>query len=54
MFKLYKGPPENKLKALKIAEELEDKSKLPLLRKCLKGMNPEIIERAASLISNFK
>ena len=39
MFNLYKVNTENVLKALKIAEELADKSKLPLLRKGLKDIN---------------
>ena len=54
MFKLSKGTPEEKLKALNIAEELADKSILPLLRRGLKDMNPEIVERSASLIRKFK
>ena len=54
MFNLYKGTPEDKLEALKIAKELADKSTLPILRKGLKDINPEIVERAAILISNFK
>ena len=54
MFKLYKSNPEDKLKALEIAKELADKSTLPLLRKGLKDSNPEIVERAAILIRNFK
>ena len=33
MFNLFKGNTEHKLKALKIAEELADKSTLPILRK---------------------
>ena len=39
MFNFYKGNTENELKAIKIAEELADKSKLPLLRKGLKDIN---------------
>ena len=54
MFNLYKGTPEDKLKALKIAEELADKSTLPLLRKGLKDVNAEIVELAAMLIRKFK
>ena len=33
MISLFQGDTENKLKALKIAEELADKSTLPILRK---------------------
>ena len=36
MSNLFQGSTENKLKALKIAEELTDKSTLPILRKRLK------------------
>ncbi len=36
MFRLFKGNTENKLKALKIAEELADKSTLSILRKGLR------------------
>ena len=50
MCNLYKVTPEDKLKALKISEELADKSKLPLLRKGLKDVNSEIVELAAMLI----
>ena len=54
MFNLYKGNPEDKLKALKIAEELADKSTLPILRRSLKDVNSEIVELAAMLIRKFK
>ena len=54
MFNLYKGTPEDKLKALKIAEELADKSTLPILRRSLKDANSEIVRFAALLIRNFK
>ena len=54
MFNLYKGTPEDKLKALKIAEELADKSTLPILRRSLKDVNSEIVELAAMLIRKFK
>ncbi len=54
MFNLYKGTPEDKLKALKIAEELADKSTLPILRRSLKDVNSEIVELAAILIRKFK
>ena len=44
MFNLYKGNPKDKLKALKIAEELADNSTLPILRRSLKDVNSEIVE----------
>ena len=40
MFSLFQGNTEDKLKALKIAEELADKSTLSILRKGLKDMSP--------------
>ena len=54
MFSLFKGNKENKLKALKIAEELADKSTLPILRKGLKDISPEVVEMSALLIRKFK
>ena len=54
MFKLFKGDSEDKLKALNIAEELSDKSTLPVLRLGLKDMNPEIVKRSAILVRKFK
>ncbi len=54
MFSLFKGNTENKLKALKIAEELADKSTLPILRKGLRDISPEVVEISALLIKNFK
>ena len=51
---LFKGSAEDKLKALNIAEELADKSTLPILRKGLKEMNLQIVERSADLIRKFK
>ena len=54
MFKLYKSNTEDKLKALDIAEELADKSVLPILRRGLKDMSPDVVQRSASLIRNFK
>ena len=54
MFSLFKGNKENKLKALKIAEELADKSTLPILRKGLRDISPEVVEIAALLIRKFK
>ena len=54
MFSLFKGNTENKLKALKIAEELADKSTLPILRKGLRDISPEVVEISALLIRKFK
>ena len=54
MFTLFQGNTEDKLKALKIAEELADKSTLPILRKGLKDFSPEVIEISAYLIRKFK
>ncbi len=54
MFSLFQGNTENKLKALKIAEELADKSTLPILRKGLRDISPEVVEISAFLIRQFK
>ena len=54
MFALFQGNTEHKLKALKIAEELADKSTLPILRKGLRDTSPEVIEISALLIRKFK
>jgi len=54
MISLFQGDTENKLKALKIAEELADKSTLPNLRKGLRDISPEVVEISALLIRNFK
>ena len=54
MFSLFKGNTEDKIKALKIAEELSDKSTLPILRKGLRDFSPEVIEISALLIRKFK
>ena len=54
MFSLFQGNKENKLKALKIAEELADKSTLPILRKGLRDISPEVVKISALLISQFK
>ena len=54
MFTLFQGNTEDKLKALKIAEELADKSTLPILRKGLRDISPEVIEISAFLIRRFK
>ena len=54
MFSLFQGSTDNKLKALKIAEELADKSTLPILRKGLRDISPEVVEISALLIRQFK
>ena len=54
MFRLFQGNTEDKLKALKIAEELADKSTLSILRKGLKDMSPEVVKISALLIRKFK
>ena len=54
MFSLFNSNTENKLKALKIAEELADKSTLPILRKGLRDISPEVVEISALLIRKFK
>ena len=54
MFSLFQGNTENKLKALKIAEESADKSTLPILRKGLRDTSPEVVKISALLIRKFK
>ncbi len=54
MFSLFKGDTEDKLKALKIAGELADKSTLSILRKGLRDMSPEVVKLSALLIRKFK
>ena len=54
MFSLFQGDTEDKLKALKIAEELSDKSTLPILRKGLRDTSPEVVKISALLIRKFK
>ena len=54
MISLFQGNTEDKLKALKIAEELADKSTLSILRIGLRDMSPEVVEISALLIRNFK
>ena len=54
MISLFQGNTENKLKALKIAEELADKSTLPILRQGLRDISPEVVEISALLIRKFK
>ena len=53
MFSLFKGNREDKLKALKIAKKLDDKSTLPILRKGLRDISPEVVEISALLIRQF-
>ena len=47
MFNLFQGNKENKFKALKIAKELADKSTLPISRKGLRDISPEVVEISA-------
>ena len=54
MKELFKGSKEDKIKALKIAKQLSDKSTLQILRMGLRDTDSEIVEIAASLIENFK
>ena len=54
MYSLFEGNKEDKLKALKIAEELADKSTLSILRKGLRDMSPEVVKISALLIRKFK
>ena len=54
MFSLFQGNTKDKLKALKIAEELSDKSTLSVLRKGLRDMSPEVVKLSALLIRKFK
>ena len=54
MISLLQGNTDDKLKALKIAEELADKSTLPILRKGLRDISPEVVEISAILIRKFK
>jgi len=54
MISLFQGDTENKLMALKIAEELADESTLPILRKGLRDISPKVVEISALLIRQFK
>ncbi len=54
MFNLFQGNTEDKLKALKIAEELADKSTLSILRQGLRHTSPEVVKLSALLIRKFK
>ena len=54
MKSLFTGSKEDKLKALKIAKDLSDKSTLSILRMGLKDMDSDIVEISADLIDKFK
>ena len=54
MISLFQGHTENKIKALKIAEELADKPTLSILRKGLRDISPKVVEISALLIRQFK
>ena len=54
MNKLFKGLAYDKLKGLNLAEELADKSKLLIIRRGLKNIDPAIVELSTSLIRKFK
>ena len=54
MLELFQGSKEEKIKALKIAESLSDKSTLPLLKLGLKDMDSDIVKVSANLIQKFK
>ena len=54
MLELFKGSKEEKIKALRIAEFLSDKSILPILKLGLKDMDSDIIKVSAKLIQKFK
>ena len=54
MFSLFEGNTEDKLKALKIAEELSDKSTLSILRQGLRDGSPDVVKLSALLIRKFK
>ena len=54
MFRLFQRNTEDKLKALKIAEELADKSTLPILRKGLRDISPEVVKISALLIKKVQ
>ena len=54
MFSLFQANTEDKLKALRIAEELTDKSTLSILKKGLSDMSPEVVEISALLKRKFK
>ena len=51
---LFNGSKEEKIKALKIAENLSDYSTINLLKRGLKDMDPDVIKISAKLIEKFK
>ena len=54
MFALLKGSKDDKIKALKIAQYLSNRSTLPLLKLGLKDMDMDIVKFSAKLIQKFK
>ena len=54
MLNLFKGSKQEKIKALKIAEFLSDKSIVPILKIGLKDMDSDIVKVSAKLIQKFK
>ena len=54
MFALFKGSKDDKIKALKIAQYLSNRSTLPLLKLGLKDMDMDIVKFSAKLIQKFK
>ena len=54
MLHLFKGSKEEKIKSLRIAEFLSDKSTLTILKLALKDMDSDIIKVSAKLIQKFK
>ena len=54
MIKLFRSNTQDKLKALKIAEELADQSTLTILRRGLRDTCPKVVEISAILIQKFK
>ncbi len=54
MLELFKGSKEQKIKALKIAGDLSNKSTLPILKLGLKDMDSDIVKISAKLIQKFK
>ena len=54
MLELFKGSKDDKIKALKIAEFLSDKSTLSIIKLGLKDMDSDIVKICAKLIQKFK
>ena len=54
MFSFFQSDKEDKLKVTKITAELSDKSTLPILRKGLRDISPEVAEFSSLLIRKFK